>query len=101
MLNKKSKIYLKDKIRRSVIIKYKYLNLIQKSLFQNRYLCKKKKLYFLYLLNLNKVSAVKKKNICLISAENKSVNKKLVMTRFQINYSSVLNKLQNFKINSW
>jgi hypothetical protein len=101
MLNKKSKIYLKDKIRRSISIKYKYLNLIQKSLFHNRYILKKKKLYFFYFINLNKLTLVKKKNICLVSAENKSVNKKLIMTRFQINYSSTLNKLQNFKINSW
>merc|ERR1711970_681378 len=42
----------------------------------------------------------KNKNICLISGENKAVNKKLLLSRFHINYSSLGNKLQNFKINS-
>lgn len=78
-----------------------YLNKIQKSLFHNRYLLKQKRLFFFYYLNTNKVLFKKNKNICLKSGETNSINKKLLLTRFQINYSSILNNLQNFKINSW
>jgi hypothetical protein len=41
----------------------------------------------------------KYKNICLKSGENTSINKKLLITRFQINYLSIVNKLQNYKVN--
>jgi ribosomal protein S14 len=101
MLNKKSKLIIKDNLKRSILIKYKYLNLLQKSLFHNRYFSKKKKVLFFYYTNINRISSKKTKNLCLISGEHKAVNKKLVMSRFQINYSSILNNLQNFKINSW
>lgn len=101
MVNCKSKFLIKDNNKRSILIKYKYLNLIQKSLFHNRYKNKNKKLFFFYYLNINKISSKKTKNICIISGENKAINKKLLLARFQINYSSILNQLQNFKINSW
>lgn len=101
MVDCKSKIFIKDKNKRSLLIKYKYLNLIQKSLFHNRYFKQNKKLFFFYYINSNQISSKKVKNVCLISGENKAVNKKLLLSRFQINYSSIANNLQNFKINSW
>lgn len=100
MLNKKSKYFVKDKIKKSLTIKHQYLNIIQKSLFHNRYLEKKKRTLLFF--NINKSLIEKKnKNICLISGENTAVNKKLLLSRFNINSSSLANKLQNFKINSW
>lgn len=101
MLNQKSKFFIKDKIKNTMLIKYKYLNLLQKSLFHNRYINNKKRLVFFYYLNTNIILYKKTKNICLLSGENKAVNKKLLLSRFQINYSSVSNDLQNFKINSF
>lgn len=100
MLNRRSKVLIKDNLRRSISIKYKYLTLLQKSLFHNRSINSNKKLIFFYYFNKNKIHWKKVKNVCLLSGENKSVNKKLLLTRFQINYSSVLNNLQNFRINS-
>lgn len=101
MLDKRNKYIIRDKIRRSILIKYKYITIIQKSMFHNRYLSKKNRIFFFFYLNTNRLSSKKIKNICNISGEHKAVNKKLLLTRFQINYSSILNKLQNFKINSW
>lgn len=101
MLNQKSKFLIKDKIKNTVLVKYKYINILQKSLFHNRYLNNKKRLIFFYYLNSNTVFSKKIKNICLISGENKAVNKKLLLSRFQINYSSINNNLQNFKVNSF
>lgn len=101
MLDRRSKYIIRDKTRRSLQLKYKYLTIIQKSLFHNRYLPKKIRLFIFYNINLNRLASIKTKNICLISGENTAVNKKLLLTRFQINYSSVLNNLQNFKVNSW
>lgn len=101
MLNKKSKFLIKDKIKNTMYVKYRYLSILQKSLFHNRYINSRKRLVFFYYLNQNSVSYKKTKNICLLSGENTAVNKKLLLSRFQINYSSVSNNLQNFKINSF
>lgn len=101
MLNKKGKFLINDKIKNTMLVKYKYINLLQKSLFHNRYINSKKRLVFFYYLNQNTTLYKKHKNICLLSGENTAVNKKLLLSRFQINYSSVENTLQNFKINSF
>lgn len=100
MLDRKSKYLIRDKVRRSLNIKYKYLNLIQKSMFHNRYLKKNNRLHLFFYLNSNKIVGKKVKNICSISGETDAINKKLLMSRSQINYKSILNNLQNFKINS-
>lgn len=101
MFKQKEKYLLRDNSRRTLLLKYKYLNLIQKSLLHNRSVRKKIKL-LIFLHNSQKKQSFKKiKNICMLSGENTSVNKKLLLTRFHINYLSIVNKLQNFKINSW
>lgn len=100
MIDRKNKILLKDNLKRSILLKYKYLNLLQKSLFHNRSIKKTNRL--IYFNNLNtKISYKKLNNICLINSEQKSVNKKLLLSRFVLNYTSILNNLQNFKINSF
>lgn len=101
MYDKKEKYLIKDNVQRTLFLKYKYITFIHKSLFHNRNLIIEKKLLSFYKLSLKKKNYKKFKNICLKSGENTSVNKKLLITRFQINYLSILNKLQNYKINSW
>lgn len=78
MLDRKSKYFIKDKYKRSILIKYKYINTLQKSLFHNRYYSKKKRLFFFYYINNNKIYSKKVKNICLQSGENRAVNKKFL-----------------------
>jgi ribosomal protein S14 len=101
MINRSNKFLLKDNLKRSLNIKHKYLNILQKSLFHNRYIKKKYRNFFFYKLTLNNIYSKKTRNICLISGENNSINKKFLMSRFQINYNAVANNLQTFKINSW
>lgn len=100
MLNKRAKYLIKDKIKRSLRIKYKYLTILQKTLFQNRNINNKKRLLSAYIIN-TRVYHKRVKNICLQSGEYKAVNKKLLLTRFQLNYKCITNNLQSFKINSW
>jgi hypothetical protein len=101
MINRSNKTLLKDNLKRSIRLKYKYINLLQKSLFHNRYLKKKNRNFFFYQLTLNNVYSKKTRNLCLISGESNSINKKLLTSRFQINYSAIAGNLQTFKINSW
>lgn len=100
MFKRKERYILRDNLRRSLVIKYKYISLIQKSLLHNRKLKKKKRVIIFYKFSLKKKGYNKLKNICMLSGENTAVNKKILLTRFQINYLSILNKLQNFKVNS-
>jgi len=101
MLNQKGKFLIKDKIKNTILVKYKYINILKKSLFHNRHLNNKKRLIFFSYLNSNTVFSKKTKNICLVSGEHKAVSKKLLLSRFQTNYSGINNTLQNFKINSF
>lgn len=101
MFRQKEKYLIRDNSRRTLLLKYKYLSLLQKSLLHNRASTKQIKL-LVFLNHSQKKPGFKKiKNICMLSGENTSVNKKLLFTRFHINYLSIVNKLQNFKINSW
>lgn len=100
MFKRKERYLIRDNVRRSLLIKYRYTNLIQKSLFHNRKLIKNKRIIFFYKFSYKRKGFNKVKNICTFSGENTSVNKKILFSRFQINYLSILNKLQNFKVNS-
>jgi hypothetical protein len=100
MFKRKERYILRDNVRRSLIIKYKYINLIQKSLLHNRKVKHNKHIIIFYKYSYKKKGYKKVKNICLLSGENTGVNKKLLLTRFQINYLSILNKLQNLKVSS-
>jgi ribosomal protein S14 len=101
VFKRREKYILRDNTRRSLKIKYRYINLLEKSLFYNRTLKNKKRLLAFLKINFKKLSMKKVKNICMKSGESKAVNKKLLICRFQINYIGILNKLQNFKVNSW
>lgn len=101
MFTRREKYLLRDNIRRSMSLKYKYINFLQKSLFHNRNILKKKRILIFYKICTRTLNSKKLKNICMLSGEPDSVNKKLLFTRFQINYNSILNKLQNFKLDSW
>jgi ribosomal protein S14 len=101
MFTRRERYLIRDNTRRTIQIKYKYINILEKSLFYNRQLNNKKRLLLFLKINLKKISSKKIKNICIKSGESKGVNKKIIFSRFQINYLSILNKLQNFKISSW
>lgn len=101
MFRRKEKYLIRDNTRRAISIKYRYLNLLEKSLFHNRLILKKKKLIILIKRNSRILSSKKLKNLCTLSGENTAVNKKILLSRFQINYISIVNKLQNFRVNSW
>lgn len=101
MFKHKERYIVRDNTRRSILIKYKYINLIQKSLLHNRKLILKKRIISFYKFSYKKKGYKKVKNICMLSGENTSVNRRILFTRFQINYLSILNKLQNFKVSSW
>ena len=58
-----------------------------------------KKLY-IKLQNNQKLMPKKVRNLCLLSGENNSIKKRLLVSRFNINYLALNNELQNFKINS-
>ena len=100
MFSKKEGIVIRDNIRRTNIIKFKYNSLLKKSLVKNNSFSDLKKLYIM-LQNNCRIVSKKKKNLCLLSGGNNSVKKHLLVSRFHINYLTLNNKLQNFKINSW
>jgi len=101
MYTKKSRYLLKDNLKRTLNIKYRYTTILNKSLFHNRRLTKDQRTFIFKKLSFKKKNVKKVRNVCLITGENTSVNKKLILTRFQVNYLSIVNKLQNFKVNSW
>lgn len=90
-----------NNLKRTLILKYKYYNRLNKYLFHNRYLIKKVRIYYYYKNNLQKNNIKNIKNICNLSGGFCSVNKKLLFSRFFINYLSIKNQLHNFKTNSW
>lgn len=101
MYTRKCRYLLRDELKRTLNIKYKYTTILNKALFHNRRLTKDQRTLVFKKLSFKKKSIKKLRNVCLISGENTSVNKKIIFTRFQINYFSIVNKLQNFKVNSW
>jgi len=100
MYTKKCRNLLKDNLKRTLNIKYRYVTILNKSLFHNRRLAKDTRTIIFKKLSFKKKNIRRLKNVCLISGENTSVNKKLMFTRFQINYLSIVNKLPNFRVNS-
>lgn len=101
MFKHRDRYILRDNIRRSLVIKHRYISLIQKSIFHNRSFQKNKRIIIFCKLNYKKRGYKKLKNICMLSGENTGVNRRLLFTRFQINYLSILNRLNNFKVDSW
>jgi len=100
MFSKKECFLIKDNIRRTASIKFKYNSLLRTSLTKNSFIGNTKKLYY-KTYNTRGVLYKKQKDVCLLSGENTSVRKNLLLSRFQINYLSLTGSLQNFKINTW
>jgi len=100
MVSKKEKSLIKDKINRSVHIKYKFREKIKNSMLRNNLVLKSKK-KFLKINFTKSLQELRKKNICLISGENNTIKKRFLTSRFILNSLSIENKLQNFKINTW
>lgn len=101
MVNLKEKFLLRDNLKRTYILKYKYFYKINKSLYLNRTLSQRRKIFAFYNISVKFKTVRKIKNICSLSGSCRSVNKNTLFSRYQLNYLSILNKLQNFKVNSW
>lgn len=99
MLTYNKKNILKIKLLKIKLLKNIINNLIKKSIFQNRNISKKIRLYAFF--NIKKKNAIKDNNICLFTGRKKSISSKLCMSRHQLNIISKSTKLQNFKTNSW
>ncbi len=101
MLPHNKKTILKENLKKIIILKYIYSNIIKKSIFHNRALSLK--IRMLAFINLKKQKMNKNKliNTCLLTGRRKGINKKLHLSRHQLNILSKSTNLQNFKINSW
>lgn len=100
MFSKKEKYLIRDNLQRSLQLKYTYNYTLKTSLTKNNALKNSKKNYLKLMLQKNS-KLTKKKNICFFSGENKSVRKYFLTARFKLNFLSIENSLQNFKLNSW
>jgi hypothetical protein len=100
MVSKREKYIIKDNLRRSQRLKQLYADHLKKSLFHN-FLLEKHKRYYLSASLRKSASAKCVKNVCMLSGENSAVRKYFLVSRFRLNYLSIGNNLQSFKLNSW
>lgn len=100
MFSKKEKYLIRDNLQRSLQLKYIYSCRLKISLIGNNFLKRSKKNYIKLILQ-KKLILVKKRNVCSFSGENSGVRKYFLTSRFKLNYLSIENNLQNFKLNSW
>ena len=99
MLTYNKKNILKVKLLKIKLLKNLINNIIKKSIFHNRNIKKKIRLFAFF--NIKRKNSIKDNNICLFTGRRKSIMTKLNMSRHQINKISKHVKLQNFKNNSW
>lgn len=99
MINYKHNHILKKKRKNILFLKCQLKNKLLKSIIHNRTISFKQKSHLIFLLAFNPSKNIKQ--VCLISGQFKSVNKKLMISRFQINYLAKSNKLIKWKVNSW
>jgi hypothetical protein len=99
MFSKKERYIIRDKTYRSIFIKNKFKNKLRRSMLKNNTLIQTKKILLKVNFNENP-SKLRKKNICLLSGENNTIQKRFLVSRFALNSLSISNKLQNFKINA-
>ena len=93
--------YLKIKLKKKKIIKTEIKNKILQSIFQNKKIDSKKRL-FSFFLNLKKSNKVfKYKNACLLTGKYSSVSNNFFLSRNYLKNLLNLNKIQNVKQNSW
>jgi ribosomal protein S14 len=100
MLPHNKKTILKENLKKIIIIKYIYSNIIKKSIFHNRTLNLKARMLSFINIKKSKTNKNKLVNTCLFTGRRKGINKKLHLSRHQINILSKSTNLQNFKINS-
>ena len=100
MLPHNKKNILKENIKKILILKNNYNNIIKKSIFQNRILNNKTRICAFLLINKQKTNSIKLINTCLLTGRKKGINKFFHLSRHQINIISKTSNLQNFKINS-
>jgi ribosomal protein S14 len=100
MIKKKENRILRNNIKNSIIIKYIYINTMLKSIFQNRNVNNKKRLFS----NFNQKKIKQKttlNNYCLINGQSNGLNKHLSISRHKLNGLAKLGLINNFKIKSW
>lgn len=91
MINYKSKHILKKKRKNLVVLKSQIKINVIKSIIHNRTISFKNKTHLNLFLSFNLVKNIKQ--VCLISGQFKSVNKNLMLSRFQTNYLAKSNNL--------
>jgi ribosomal protein S14 len=100
MLPHNKKNILKENLKKILIIKYIYSNIIKKSIFQNRTLNLKIRSIAHLSIKKSKTNKNKLINTCLLTGRKKGISKSLHLSRHQLNIFSKSINLQNFKINS-
>jgi ribosomal protein S14 len=100
MLKHNKKNILKIKLKKLILLKFIYNNIIKKSIFHNRNIKIKNKFTVYITIKKKTLTRNKVKNLCLMTGKKKSINKKILLSRQYINQTCKLNNLQNFKINS-
>ena len=99
MINYKGKHILKKKRKDLIVLKTQIKVNILKSIIHNRTIPFKNKSHLNLFLAFNLIKKIKQ--VCLISGQFKSVNRNLMLSRFQINYLAKSNKLIKWKVKSW
>jgi hypothetical protein len=100
MFKKKDINIIKSKYKIIYLYRYKIKFLILKSIFINRNLKNKLRVYAYLLLNNTKVINKKYHKICKFNGFRKNVNKFTGLGRHELNRLSILGKMQNISVNS-
>ena len=100
MLNKKENRIIRSNIKNIIIIKFIYLNMITKSIFQNRNIKNKKRLFSYFSFKKLKKNTTLN-NYCLLNGQTNGLNKNLNISRHNMNSLLKLGVINNFKIKSW
>jgi ribosomal protein S14 len=99
MLRRNIKLIALKNLKNSLIIKYNIKNIILKSIFHNRQIENKQRIFSSFFFTKQQFTN-KIKNSCLLSGRNKSTNNKVLLSRHNMNKVTKLGLLTNFKIKS-
>jgi ribosomal protein S14 len=92
---------LKIKIKKKKILKNELKYKILKSIFQNKKIEPKKRLFSFFLILKTNNKLFKHKNVCLLTSKTNSLVKNFQISRNAVKKLLNLNKIQNIKICSW
>jgi ribosomal protein S14 len=98
MIKYTKKNILKIKLLKIKLLKNLINNIIKKSIFQNRNINKKIRLFSFF--NIKKRKSNKNNKVCLFTGRRKGIIPNFNLSRHQLNKITKYGKLQNFKTNS-